>query len=71
MLIKLESCEIINTNQIVSIHKNCAYMVANAGSNFIDVTDKDIENIMMSQQQFFVLPDYKIEDMGGIFKEVK
>jgi len=68
MLIKLENGVIINTNQIVVIFGGCAYMTAvHNGENYICVTDKDIENIMISQQQFFVLPDYKIEAMGGIF----
>ena len=69
MLIKLENGAIINTNQIVAIFSGCAFMTAvHNGDNFIYVTDKDIENIMMSQQPFMVLRDYKIEDMGGIFK---
>lgn len=69
MLIKLENGVIINTDQIVAIFGGCAFMTAiHNGDNFIYVTDKDIENIMMSQQPFMVLKDYKLEDMGGIFK---
>jgi hypothetical protein len=68
MLIKLEDGVIINTNHIVTIYGGCAHMVANAASKYVNVTDKDIQNIMMSQQGFIVLNDYKLEDMGGIFK---
>ena len=65
MLIKLENGDIVNTNRIELIRKNKLYFSATDSS--ISVTDKDIENIMLSQQQFFVLPDYEIEDIGGIF----
>ena len=68
MLIKLENGMIVNTNQIVVIYEGCAYMTHNSENNYVDVTDKDIENIMMSQQPFMVLRNYKLEDMGGIFK---
>jgi hypothetical protein len=71
MLIKLENGVIINTNQIVAIFGGCAFMTSGIQETYFSVTDKDIENIMMSQQPFMVLSDGKLEDMGGIFKEVK
>ena len=67
MLLKLENGVIINTNQIVSISWGRVFMTSGTQETYFSVTDKDIENIMMSQHPFMVLRD-KLEDMGGIFK---
>lgn len=70
MLIKLEDGVIINTDQIVAISCGKVYMTAGfSQENYFNLTDKDIDNIMMLHQPpLVVLNDYKLEDMGGIFK---
>lgn len=66
MFIRLESGDIVNTRNIDLISRNKVYFVGTTSN--IPITDKDIENIIMSEQPYFILKDYKLEDCGGIFK---